>query len=107
MIIVQGEFVLEPGDRDRFVESSAQEMRDSRHDDGCLEYVIVADPLDDRRVVLSARWESMEHLQAHHVKAEARNEAKRNASAWPAMKSHDIALYEVVQARSATALTSE
>jgi quinol monooxygenase YgiN len=64
-VIVQGMFVVEPGERDRFIEASIEGMRASRAEAGCLEYVFASDPLDPGRVVLSERWESMELLQQH------------------------------------------
>src|ERR1700683_276222 len=64
-VIVQGVFSVDSDERDRFVETSVEAMRSSRQEEGCLEYVIAADPLDPERVVLSERWESMHHLQQH------------------------------------------
>jgi hypothetical protein len=54
-VIVQGVFSVDPNERDRFVEASIEGMRSSRQEDGCLEYVIAADPLDPERAVLSER----------------------------------------------------
>ena len=65
VVIVQGVFSVDPDERDRFVETSVEAMRSSREEEGCLEYVIAADPLDPERAVLSERWESMEHLEQH------------------------------------------
>ena len=65
IVIVQGVFLIDPNERDRFVETSGGTMRSSRQEEGCLEYVIAADPLDPERAILSERWESMDHLQEH------------------------------------------
>jgi len=59
-VIVQGVFSVDSKERDRFVETSVDTMRSSRQEEGCLEYVIDADPLDPERAVLSERWEPME-----------------------------------------------
>jgi quinol monooxygenase YgiN len=64
-VIVQGTFELDPADRAGFLAGREAMMRTSRAEDGCLEYVFAADPLDDGRVVLSERWESQAHLDAH------------------------------------------
>ena len=64
IVIVQGVFTVDPEERDRFVEASIDGMRSSRQEEGCLEYVMAADPLDPERVVLSERWESMDHLSS-------------------------------------------
>jgi quinol monooxygenase YgiN len=40
-------------------------MRNSRAEDGCLEYTFAADPLEPGRVILFERWESQAALDAH------------------------------------------
>jgi quinol monooxygenase YgiN len=102
MIIVQGSFFLDPADRDRFVTASTREIGNSRSDRGCLEFVLAADPVDDRRVVVSSRWESMDDLQSHHENARARIEAEGDLGAWPAVTGQDFAVFEVVSARTAS-----
>ena len=95
-VIVQGAFTLDPDERDRFVEASAESMRSSRQEAGCLEYVMAADPLDPERVVLSERWESMEHLQQHLAQPRT---GGRNTDARPAPLDVQIAFYEVTAVR--------
>jgi quinol monooxygenase YgiN len=97
MVIVQGVFSVDPNERDRFVEASVDAMRSSRQEEGCLEYVIAADPVDPERAVLSERWESMEHLQEHL--ASQRN-ATRGVDSRPVPRSVEITLYEVATSRS-------
>jgi quinol monooxygenase YgiN len=92
-VIVQGMFVVEPGDRDRFIEASIEGMRISRAEAGCLEYVFAADPLDRGRVVLSERWESMELLQQH-----LSGQSSRPAGDRPKPKAAEIVMYEVASA---------
>src|SRR3984957_21289030 len=96
IVIVQGVFSVDPSERDRFVETSVEAMRSSRQEDGCLEYVIAADPLDPERAVLSERWESMEHLQQHldHQRA-----APRGADAGPVPRNVEITVFEVSSSR--------
>lgn len=65
MVIVVGTFEVDAGDRAEFLESRSDLMRASRVEAGCLEYTFAADPLDPERVVLTERWESKEHLDAH------------------------------------------
>jgi quinol monooxygenase YgiN len=95
-VIVQGTFSVDPAERDRFVETSMEAMRSSRQEEGCLEYVMAADPLDPERVVLSERWESMDHLQQHL--AQQRN-ATRGVDARPVPRSVEITLFEVATSR--------
>lgn len=92
-VVVQGVFVVDPEERDRFIEASTGAMRASRQEAGCMEYVFAPDPLDSSRVVLSERWESMQHLQDHLDGA-----ASRPAPDRPKPRSAMIEIYEVASA---------
>jgi quinol monooxygenase YgiN len=92
-VIVQGVFVVDPQDRARFIEASIEGMRASRAEEGCVEYVFAADPLEPDRVVLSERWESMELLRQH-----LSGQASRPAGDRPAPTSAEIIIYEVSSA---------
>jgi quinol monooxygenase YgiN len=94
IVIVQGVFSIDPNERDRFVEASIEGMRSSRQEDGCLEYVMAADPLDAERVILSERWESMDHLNQHLTRQKDRPRGDR-----PAPRGVEITLYEVGTSR--------
>jgi quinol monooxygenase YgiN len=96
VVIVQGVFSVDPNERDRFVEASVESMRFSRQEEGCLEYVIAADPVDPGRAVLSERWESMDHLQQHL--AQQRN-GPRGAEARPVPQGVEVTVYEVASSR--------
>ena len=65
MVIVGGEFEVDPAQRDAFLAEREAMMRTSRAEDGCLEYTFAADPLADDRVILFERWESQAALDAH------------------------------------------
>ena len=95
-VILQGAFSVDPNERDRFVETRLESMRSSRQEEGCLEYVIAADPLDPERAVLSERWESMDHLEQHL--AQQKN-AARGAGAGPVPRSVEITVFEVATSR--------
>jgi quinol monooxygenase YgiN len=95
-VIVQGVFSIDPEERDRFVESSVEAMRTSRQEEGCLEYVIAADPADPERAVLSERWESMDHLERHLAR---QGSGPRGAEARPVPRGLEITLYEVATSR--------
>lgn len=94
IVIVQGAFSFDPKDRDRFVETSVAAMRTSRDEEGCLEYLIAADPLDPERAVLSERWESMEHLNRHLAQQQNTSRGDR-----PTPRDVEITLYEVATSR--------
>lgn len=95
-MIIQGVFTLDPEERDRFVEASIEGMRSSRNEEGCLEYVMAADPLDRERAVLSERWESMEHLNRHLAQ---QRQAPSGAGNRPAPRAIEITLFEVASSR--------
>jgi quinol monooxygenase YgiN len=95
-VIVLGAFSLHPSERDRFVEASIEGMRSSRQEDGCLEYVMAADPVDPERAVLSERWESMDHLQQHLAQ---QRKAPPGADARPVPRNAEITLFEVATSR--------
>lgn len=102
MVIVQGVYRLDPADRDAFVAQSEVNMRRSRGERGCLEYVIAADPLDPARAILSERWESMDALNEHLSGfARRHQEGGAAASAPPAVTPQDreIAIYEATLVR--------
>jgi quinol monooxygenase YgiN len=96
-VIVQGVFSLDPAERDRFVAASVEGMRTSRQEEGCLEYVMAADPLDPERAVLSERWASMDHLNQHLARP---RETSQGAEARPAPRSAEITVFEVASSRS-------
>ncbi len=96
MVIVQGSFVLNPEDREKFLAASLGGIRSSRQEDGCLEYVMAADPADPGRVILSERWESAEHLQSHLANVTSQREQSGGAVAdRPAPLSTDITVFDV------------
>jgi quinol monooxygenase YgiN len=65
VLIVGGWFEVDPSERDAFVAGRIESVRSSRAEQGCIEYVIAADPVDPGRAVLFERWESQADLDAH------------------------------------------
>jgi quinol monooxygenase YgiN len=65
MLIVAGEFRVEPEHREEFLRRREELMRSSRAEAGCIDYVFSPDPLEPGRVVLFERWESDEALAGH------------------------------------------
>jgi quinol monooxygenase YgiN len=65
VLIVAGEFEVDPAQRDAFLAGRLDAIRRSRAEPGCLEYTMSADPIDAGRVVLFERWSSQEALDAH------------------------------------------
>lgn len=75
MIVVAGNFEVEPERRDEFLASRADAVHRSRAESGCLDYVFSADPLEPGRVVLFERWADQASLDAHIAALRARDEA--------------------------------
>lgn len=94
MLVVGGNFEVDPAERDAFVAARHDSMRASRREQGCLEYTFAADPVDPGRVILFERWESHEALDAH---LGALRQKPQPSS--PAPKSASIVIYEVAGER--------
>lgn len=58
MIIVSGHLVITPGRRQEFLDSSRPAMIQARSTNGCRDFVVSADPLDENRVNIYEEWES-------------------------------------------------
>ena len=91
MVIVGGEFEVDPAQRDAFLAEREAMVRTSRAEDGCLEYTYAADPLADDRVILFERWESQAALDAHL--------AAISGSSSLAPRSASITIYDVAGER--------
>ena len=79
MVIVGGWFEVDPSERDAFVAAQADAIRRSRAEQGCIEYVIAADPVEPGRAVLFERWASQADLDAHLAGVVERTEVGRPA----------------------------
>ena len=65
MIIVTGNYQIQPDDRDRFLSSKRDQVEHTREETGCLEYAFSADADQPGLVRLIELWESMDDLHAH------------------------------------------
>jgi quinol monooxygenase YgiN len=65
VIIVAGYFVVDPDQREQYLNSRAEMMRASRSEAGCITYSFSPDPLDPSRVLLFEQWESKAALASH------------------------------------------
>lgn len=57
-IIVAGQIEVQPGQRQRFLDGSLEAMRLARETEGCDDFVVAADPLDEHRVNVFELWHS-------------------------------------------------
>jgi quinol monooxygenase YgiN len=97
MLIVGGDFQLDPEQREAFLASRVPAMEQSRAEPGCLEYTFAGDPVDPGRVILFERWESQEALDAHLKAMRSRPQPSTPA---PAPRSASVKLYDVSAERS-------
>ena len=54
-----------PGQRDAVLAAAREKVPNVRAEQGCIEYVIAADPVEPGRAVLFERWASQADLDAH------------------------------------------
>ncbi|MEV5848662.1 putative quinol monooxygenase [Streptomyces sp. NPDC051985] len=94
IVIVQGSFSVDPAHRDRVLKATSEGVRTARAQEGCLEYVIAADPLDPGRVVISERWESRELLD-RHLAEQRRNQPAVPSGPRPTVSERVVLVYEV------------
>jgi quinol monooxygenase YgiN len=82
MVIVAGHLVVDPDERAAYVEGCREVVERARRADGCLDFVIAADPVDPGRVNVYERWESQEAVEAFRGDGpdDARQRAIRSAS---------------------------
>ena len=62
MIIVSGRIYVRPGARENFLIRSAAAVVPARRTNGCLDFVVAADPVESDRVNVYEEWESEEAL---------------------------------------------
>ena len=63
MVIVAGYLVVDPEDREAYLEGCREVVELARRTDGCLDYALSADVLDPGRINVFERWESLEALE--------------------------------------------
>jgi quinol monooxygenase YgiN len=95
MLIVAGQFTLDPADRDAFLEGRADAMRETRTEGGNLEYVMSADPIDPTRVVLFERWADQASFDAHMAIV-----SKAPRGTGPAPKGFEVKIYDIAEERA-------
>jgi quinol monooxygenase YgiN len=65
MIIVQGDFVIKPGQRDEAISAMIAVAHGTQQEAGCIRYNFYADLEDPDKFIVYEEWESMDHLNAH------------------------------------------
>ena len=62
MIIVSGKLYVRPGERENFLTRSAAAVLQARRTNGCLDFIVAADPVEPDRVNVYEEWESEDAL---------------------------------------------
>lgn len=62
MLIVAGRLEVDAESRDGYLASCVDVIRSARAADGCLDFCLSADPLQETRVNIFERWDSEEKL---------------------------------------------
>jgi quinol monooxygenase YgiN len=92
MVIVAGHLLVDPAEREAYLEGCRQVVEQARRTDGCLDFAITADLLDPSRVNLYERWESQEAVEAFRWKGPSGNQQQ-------AIRSASVAEYGAVEER--------
>jgi quinol monooxygenase YgiN len=64
MVIVAGHLIVDPEERDAYLEGCREVVELARRTDGCLDFAITADLLDPARVNVYERWDSQDAVEA-------------------------------------------
>jgi quinol monooxygenase YgiN len=64
MLIIAGNLIVEPADREAFLVANGDVVEQARRAPGCLDFVQAADPIDPSRINIFERWDDEEHLLA-------------------------------------------
>ena len=64
MVIVAGHLIVDPDERDAYLNGCREVVELARRTDGCLDYALSADVLDAGRINVFERWENLEALEA-------------------------------------------
>jgi len=90
MLIVAGHFVVAAEDQAAFVAGRVEAMKHTRTENGCLDYVMSADPVDPTRVMLFERWADQAAFDAHMA---GLKDAPKSTG--PAPKGFDVKIYDI------------
>jgi quinol monooxygenase YgiN len=98
MLIIAGEFRMQPGTRDRFFESVAPMVEATLTEPGCRSYAFTPDPNDDDLIRLWELWDDEEALAGHFTSAHMA--AWRERAADLPVVSRDVNKYTVADVSS-------
>lgn len=76
MVIVAGHLVLDPRQRETYLEGCRDVVDQARRAPGCLDFAVTADLLDPSRVDIFERWESQAVISATVVEYDVTGERR-------------------------------
>ncbi len=79
MLIIAGEFRMQPGTRDEFFEAVAPMVRDTLTEPGCRAYAFTPDLDDSELIRLWELWDDEEALAGHFASAHMATWLERSA----------------------------
>ncbi len=64
MVIVTGHLMVDPATRDDYLAGCVDVVRQARRAEGCLDFALSADIVDEGRINILERWESVAAVEA-------------------------------------------
>ncbi|MET0490555.1 MAG: antibiotic biosynthesis monooxygenase family protein [Acidimicrobiales bacterium] len=64
MIIVAGPIYLDPAERGAYLDGCQEVIAAARAADGCVDFHLAADPIEDDRINVFERWETVAAVEA-------------------------------------------
>ncbi|HET9142942.1 antibiotic biosynthesis monooxygenase family protein [Actinophytocola sp.] len=95
MVIVAGHLVVDPDERESYLEGCVSVVELARRAPGCLDFTIAADLVDAGRVNIFERWESRADVAAFRGSGPGDEQSA-------AMLAASVAEYDVADVRSLT-----
>jgi len=95
MVIVAGYIVVNPEEREAYLEGCKHVVEQARRVPGCLDYSLAADLIDPGRIDIFERWETQAAVEAFRGEGPSDEQSATMLSA-------SVAEYDVAEVRSLT-----
>ena len=93
MVIVAGQIVVDPQQRDDYLSGCVEVVRQARGTAGCLDFALSADLLEPGRVNIFERWESQAAVEAFRGSGPSDDQG-------PAIVAASVAEYDIAAERT-------
>ncbi len=88
MVIVAGHLIVDPRQRDSYLDGCRDVVGQARGTPGCLDFAVTADLLDPRRVDIFERWESQQAVDA--FRGSGPGDEQAGAVIWATVLEYDV-----------------